>query len=77
MLQSDYHDEFHEDEFLVEETCIVVEGNGPYLHIRWYIEDPQPEAEWYVADYGSLPKSQLHRGGKVYMENNTSWIGMN
>jgi hypothetical protein len=73
-MHSDYFEKFYPKEYLVEELCVVEDTAGPYLRLRWYVEDPDPGADWYLTEIGSSPKKRLEREGKVYMSSDISWV---
>jgi hypothetical protein len=74
IMQPDHYEKFHPKEYLTEELCVVEVTGGPYLQIRWYVEDPDPGADWYMTDIGSSPKDRLEHEGKVYMASDVGWL---
>jgi hypothetical protein len=77
MLRTDHYEKFYPREYLVEELCVIEEISGPYLQIRWFVEDPDPGVDWYLTDVGSSPKIRLEHEGKLYMANSVCWVGIN
>ena len=77
MMLFDSYKKFYPQEYLIEDLCIVAEYDGPYLCIGWYVEDPDPGADWYLTDLGSSPKSRLELAGKLYVASDYCWIGIN
>ncbi len=77
MLHSDYFEKFHPKEYLVEEMYVVENTSGPYLELKWCVEDPDPNVDWYLTDDGSLAKNRIERDGKTYIVTDYSKIARN
>lgn len=75
MWRSDYYQEFHPSEFLVEAFGIVRELSGPYLFIDWYVEDPDPEEDTFMtSEHGSCLKQRIEHHGKRYIRCDYAFI---
>ena len=76
-MRPDHYEKFYPKEYFVEELHEVVASSGPYLYIKWYVEDPDPDADWYLTEIGSSPKNRSLQRGKLYMVSGYSWIAKN
>jgi hypothetical protein len=77
MMQHDNHKEFYPQEFVEEDLCVITDYEGPYVFMRWYVEDPDPSAAWYLTELGTSPKNRFVHAGKIYMVSDYCWVGVN
>ncbi len=76
-MRSDYYEKFHPRDYVIEELCVVEDTGGPYLEVGWYIEDLDPETDWYPTDFGPVAKTRLEHEGKLYMSSDICRIPKN
>ena len=76
-MQSGLYVKLYGKEDAVEELYVVDVTGGPYSYVRWYIEDPNPEADRYPTQLGLYPKVRIEHEGKIYMKTDTWKIPKN
>lgn len=74
LMRFDHYEKFYPKEYLIEDLCVIEDAGGPYVRIGWYVEDPDPDADWYLTDIGSTPKDRLEHEGKLYIATDICWI---
>lgn len=65
------------DEMLPEMNGLLLEGDPNYIHIQWFVEDPDPGNPNMMTFLGPQPKTTYVRDGKQYVCSFWSQIGKN